>query len=100
MRVDTGFLRASMQASINQPAPPLSRENPGLQVNYSSAAAVATIAGAGLGDYITAAYTANYAAIREYGANGQPPDAFVRTAAAKWPVIVAQVTAELKARAR
>ena len=98
MRVDTGFLRASMVAVLNGLPPQAARDNPGGSYAYDEGRVTAVIAGASLGDFITAGYTAKYALPREYGANGQPPDAFVRTAAAKWRQIVAQVTQEAKAR--
>lgn len=100
MRVDTGFLRSSLMAStshvppINRSAKPVS----GQSYAYSGAEITAVIAGAELGDTIFLGYTAAYAAHREFGARGQAPDAFVRTAAQQWPQVVARVTAELKIR--
>jgi len=100
MRVDTGFLRASGQAStssmpaINANAVP----GDGQGYQYSDGAIALVIAGASLGQTIYFGYTASYAAAREYGARGQEPDAFVRTAAQKWPQIVKQVSKEAFAR--
>ena len=100
MRVRFGFLRASGQAStssmpsINANAEP----SKGQSYVYSESAIALVIAGASLGQTIYFGYTANYAAAREYGARGQEPDAFVRTAAQKWPQIVKQVSKEAFAR--
>lgn len=99
MRIDTGFLRASLLAStaampdINPAARPTEGRSyaVGNQVELS-------IAGLELGQTIYLGYTAAYAGHREYGANGQPPDAFVRTAAQGWQQIVAKNEAELMRR--
>lgn len=103
MRVDTGFLRASGQVSldgmpqIRGDARPASDAAPGSYGDGSSEIAL-SIAGASIGDTIYFGYTASYAAAREYGARGQPPDAFVRTAASKWQGIVRDVIQEAKRR--
>lgn len=100
MRVDTGFLRASLLAStaamppINRAAKPAE----GGSYPFTGSEISAVIAGSELGDTIYLGYTASYAAYREYGARGQAPDAFVRTAAQRWPTIVDQKVAELKGR--
>lgn len=99
MRVDTGFLRASLlgstsaMPSIDPNAKPVEgRTYPaGEQVEL-------TIAGLTLGQPFYAGYTASYAGHREYGARGQPPDAFVRTAAQGWQAIVAKNEQELMRR--
>ena len=49
-------------------------------------------------DTIYVGFTAGYAVHREYGANGQAPDAFVRSAAQQWQGIVNQKASELKRR--
>ncbi len=100
MRVDTGFLRASLLASstsmpaINASAKPVDGRT------YASdfAQVEAVIAGADIGDTLYFGYTAAYAGHREYGSNGQPADGFVRLAAQNWPIIVDRKAAELKAR--
>ncbi len=100
MRVDTGFLRASLMASTAS-MPPIRASAmpvPGQTYAYDAGAIEAVIAGADLGDTIYLGYTAAYAAHREYGARGQGPDAFVRTAAQQWPQIVDEKAAELKNR--
>ncbi|MBP2508102.1 hypothetical protein J2855_001737 [Agrobacterium tumefaciens] len=99
MRVDTGFLRASLLASstamptINRASVPTE----GQTYSASFAQIEAVIAGSSLGDTLYFGYTAAYAGYREYGANGQPPDAFVRMAAQNWKQIVDRNTARAKA---
>jgi hypothetical protein len=92
MRIDTGFLRSSMQVTVNGGAVSASLKNPGGSFNYNPQAASLAISGAVIGDTITASYSANYAAIREYGSASQSPDGFVRFAAAQWQVIVQHQT--------
>ncbi len=80
--------------SINANAEP----GKGQSYVYSESAIALVIAGASLGQTIYFGYTANYAAAREYGARGQELDAFVRSAAQKWPQIVNQVSKEAFSR--
>ena len=88
MRVDTGFLRASGQASLSGlPTGPSRREEGNGDFNYSM-----VIAGAELGGTIWFGWTAEYARIREYH------DGFMRGAAQNWQAIVTQVAREAKAR--
>jgi hypothetical protein len=96
--VDTGFLRASLQVAVNAPLPTANRPRPEGS-GFQSPSYSAVIAGARLGDYITAGYGALYAPYLEFGANGRAPVAWVRGAAEQWPVIVAQVAAEARSRA-
>ncbi len=100
MRVDTGFLRASGQASTSSMPAITANAMPGAGrgYQYSDGAVALVIAGASLGQTIYFGYTANYAAAREYGARGQEPDAFVRTAAQNWKQIVKRVSTEALAR--
>lgn len=99
MRVHTGFLRASLLAStasmpsINPNAKPVD----GMTYTYSGEQVEAVIIGADIGDTLHFGYTAAYAAYREYGANGQAADAFVRTAAQGWQGIVTRNAAKAKA---
>jgi hypothetical protein len=94
MRIDTGFLRSSMQVTVNGGAVMASQSNPNPNGNfgYNPQAASLAIAGAKIGDTITASYSANYAPMREYGTSSQGPDGFVRLAAAQWQVIVQHQT--------
>lgn len=100
MRIDTGFLRASLMASTSAMPyiDPTARPVPGQVYPYDAAAIEAVIAGAELGETIYFGYTATYSAHREYGVRGQPPDAFVRSSAQRWPQIVNGKVAELKSR--
>jgi hypothetical protein len=99
MRIDTGFLRASLMAStasmpsINRSARPIE----GGTYSYNEGQIEAVIAGAEIGDTLYFGYTASYAGHREFGANGQPPDGFVRLAAQNWGMTVDRNTAKVKA---
>jgi hypothetical protein len=88
MRVDTGFLRASGQASLTGwPSGP-SRRDEGLgSFDYAI-----TIAGARVGQTIYFGWTAEYAGYREY------EDGFMRSAAQNWQNIVSGVVREAMAR--
>jgi hypothetical protein len=99
MRVDTGFLRASLLASSTS-MPAISAAKPVAGGTYTPdfGQIEAVIAGADIGGTLYFGYTASYAGYREYGANGQPADGFVRLAAQNWPIIVDRKAAELKAR--
>jgi hypothetical protein len=100
MRVDTGFLRASLMASTAA----MPRINLGSQPadggTYSAdfGQIEAVIAGADVHDTLYFGYTAAYAGHREFGSNGQAPDAFVRSAAQQWQGIVERQAADLKRR--
>lgn len=99
MRVDTGFLRASLLASsTSMPAISAAKPVEGGTYTPDFGQIEAVIAGADVGDTLYFGYTASYAGYREYGANGQPADGFVRLAAQNWPIIVDRKAAELKAR--
>lgn len=100
MRVDTGFLRASLLASTSAMPVinPAARPVEGKSYGYDGSEISAVIAGSELGQTIHLGYTASYAAFREFGSNGQAPDAFVRSAAQRWPQIVNAKTNELKSR--
>ncbi|MGN7734374.1 HK97 gp10 family phage protein [Ensifer sp. 22564] len=100
MRVDTGFLRASLLASsTSMPAiNASSKPTEGTAYSPDFAQVEAVIAGSDIRDTLYFGYTAAYAGHREYGANGQPADGFVRMAAQNWPIIVDRKAAELKSR--
>ncbi len=99
MRVDTGFLRASLLGSAAAMPSIDPGANPVEGGTYPLGQQVElTIAGLTLGQPFYAGYTASYAAHREYGARGQSADAFVRTAAQGWQQIVAKNEAELMRR--
>lgn len=106
MRVDTGFLRNSINASTAAmpQIDPKAKPAKGSSYSYNSSSINAIIAGTKLGDTIYVGWTAAYAAAREFGVHltntdfVQGPDAFARTAAQQWPDIVERKTAELKGR--
>ena len=100
MRVDTGFLRNSLMASTAAMPPIVKGKVPaeGASYGFDMGQVEAVIAGAELGQTLYFGYTAAYSLAREFGANGQPPDGFVRSAAARWPSIVDEKARELKGR--
>lgn len=100
MPVDTGFLRASLQASLTAPMPidPAARPAEGTSHTYSADVASIVIAGAEVGQTVYATYTAAYAAAQEYGSHGREGRGFVRLAAQQWPQIVTAVCGELQSR--
>jgi Bacteriophage HK97-gp10, putative tail-component len=97
--VDSGFLRASLQVGINEPLPPLMRENTG-GAAFTVPSYLMVIAGAEIGDFITAGYTAKYAAHVEFGTQNMSGRGWVRSAAMQWQRIVNEVAAEAQASAR
>lgn len=100
MRVDTGFLRASLVATTTGILPPMQDKPDGVAAfAYDAGQINLVINGADITDTITVAYTANYARPREYGSRGQPGDRFVSLAAQQWQRIVSEVATEAQARA-
>lgn len=100
MRVDTGFLRASLLATTSTALPgPTFKPDGDVRFSYDPGQVALTIAGADLDDVITAVWTANYARPRNYGSRGQPGDHFRDLAAQQWTNVVAQVAAEAQSRA-
>jgi len=100
LRVDTGFLRASLVGVIGENLPAQTTAPEGMtRASYDAGPISLVIAGADLTDTISVVYTANYAIPREYGSRGQPGDRWVALAAQQWPQIVGQVATEAKARA-
>lgn len=100
MRVDTGFLRASLMATIGDANFTL-KDKPDGEARYSWDAGQVglVILGADIKDPITVVYTASYARPREYGARGQAGDRFVGLAAQQWQRVVDEVSAEARTRA-
>jgi hypothetical protein len=92
MRYKTGFLWSSLMASAAAMPRINSRSVPaeGGSYSFEFGQVEAVIAAAGINDTLYFGYTAAYAGYREFGSNGQPPDAFVRSAAQNWDVIVNQ----------
>lgn len=97
MRVDTGFLRASLVGStrkmprISEGARPASKTS---SYTYGASQIALVIANAKPDDVIYFGYTASYAAHRERY------DGFVRLAAQNWQQIVRRVATEARQRAR
>lgn len=100
LRVDTGFLRASLRAAIGNANFELVQKPDGDSAAYTfdMASISLIIAEAGSSDAVEVVYTATYARPREYGSRGQPGDRWVALAAQQWPRVVAEVVQELKAR--
>jgi hypothetical protein len=99
--VDTGFLRASLQATTGA-AVPAKRGKPGQggAFSYDPGDLTLVLAGATLDDVITIAWTADYARHVEYGARGRPGRAFMRLAAQQWPRAVSEASAGVEASVR
>lgn len=101
MPVDTGFLRASLQASTTE-MPLIDRDaRPSAGQTYQDSASQITlvIANAKLGDPIFLGFSASYSQAVEFGARGRPPAGFVRGAADQWQSIVNRNAAEARRRA-
>jgi hypothetical protein len=100
MPVDVGFLRASLLASMTaMPSiDPNKKPVAGRTYSYDEGQIEAVILGADVNDTLYIGYTAAYAGHREYGVNGQTPDAFVRSAVQRWDAIVEEKANELKRR--
>ncbi len=97
--VDTGFARASFQASTEtMPAinPNATGKGGSVTANFGEISTV--IASATLGGSIFLGWTAAYILPLEYGHSKQAPQGFARLAAAQWPSIVSGVVADAKSR--
>jgi len=95
--VDTGFLRASLQASTTQ-MPALTLSNPGGSFTPDFGQIELVIMSADIGDTIYLGYTANYGAYVHYGARGRPPRPWIDIVVQRWQAIVDAKAAALKAR--
>jgi hypothetical protein len=96
MRVDTGFLRASLRSSTAAMPQIDQSSQPGLGGGFGDPDVALTILGAAMGQPIYLGFTASYAAHREYGANGQAPDGFVRGAAEQWTSLVSSAVRKVR----
>ena len=98
MPIDTGFLRASIRASLTV-MPTLNMVRGADAVwTYDQNQIVLTIAAAELGQTVYIGYTANYAGYIEFGTKFMPPRGYVANAVRQWPHTVTQVVADLKNR--
>lgn len=93
--VDTGFMRASLMATLGDPGFSVTF-NPqnGQTYQYDGGQIALTINNAKLGDTISAVYTASYAIHVHYGTSKMPPRPWVTLAAQQWQRIVSEVCAE------
>ncbi|WIY54152.1 HK97 gp10 family phage protein [Devosia sp. YIM 151766] len=93
----TGFLRASLVASTSA-MPQLIRDNPGAPVSADEMTGIIlVINGWDGGGTLYLGYTAKYGAQVHFGANGTVPKPWVTLAAQRWPVIVKEEAAKVKA---
>jgi len=101
MPVDTGFLRASLVAEIGLGSFTAKPKPTGDGVySYEPAPINLVIAGAGVSEPITVAYTAAYARIANYGGENRAARQFAGLAVQRWPQIVTEVAAEAERRNR
>ena len=99
MRVDTGFLRASARVTLHTPdLSQIKHPDPGGETRYTmdDGAIGLTINRMRSGDTVYMMFTANYARHREYGANGQAPDMFVRFHTNQWQEYVNEAAARVR----
>lgn len=98
--VDTGFLRASLEASTAG-TPPMTRPNPDPNGSFSwnPGQVYAVIESATYGERVYLGYTAEYAALVHYGAGSRPARPWVDLVAQRWRQIVAEARARVVAGA-
>lgn len=98
--VDTGFARASIQASLSE-MPQINSSKQGEKgktYGDSTPAIALVISNAKIGGAIYVGWTAAYVLALEYGHSKQAPSGFVRVSAQEWPRVVREVTQEAKGR--
>lgn len=93
----TGFLRASLVASKTA-MPQAVRDNPGVPVPNDNSEVLLVINTVEPGDQLFLGYTAAYGGYVHYGTSRMPGRPWVDLVAQRWPMIVAEVSAEVKAR--
>lgn len=108
MPVDTGFLRASLMTTLNNPDTTVKFKDDAIGAYvWQEGSVQLVILAARIGDSIYAVYTASYARRMEYGFSGtdslgrtynQSGYGFVRLAAQKWKQVVEEVVRDAKAR--
>jgi len=91
--VDTGFLRASLTVTTEEPTPASRRKGDG----YVAPPYALVINELRAGQTIYAAFAANYAGFVEYGTRNMKGAGMVRLAAQAWPRHVANAIATAKA---
>jgi len=95
MRVDTGFLRASGQMSLNGMPTGLVRPDTDQDAyDWDRTTVITTLAKLKLGGAAFFGWTANYAKYRE------TYDGFLEAAVQNWPAIVDKVTKQIKSRVK
>lgn len=101
VNVQTGFLRASAQASLSEMPPINSKAKPKAGSSYAPnfGEITATIASSEIGQTVYIGWTAAYAGLIHNGTSKMSPRPFVEIPALRWPVIVNETTVEAKARA-
>lgn len=98
MPVKFGFLRSSLQVTLNTPYRGFIQRTGEGPYRWDETQVSLTINDAVIGDTVYAAYAANYAIHREYGTRYSAGDFFVRSAAQTWPQIVENNVRKLRAR--
>ncbi|XBQ14590.1 MAG: HK97 gp10 family phage protein [Nitratireductor rhodophyticola] len=98
--VDTGYLRASLQVTLDGPLPIRPDGRGMVGENYRPPDYALKIAGAELGDTIYASFVASYAAHVEYGARGRSGRGMVRLSVQSWQQIVDGVVRDVQMRIR
>lgn len=92
VKVQTGFLRASVRASKDDMPQINSGAKPAEGQSYSDnfGQIVAVIASAQIGETINVGWTASHAAYVHYGTTKMPPRPWVALSAEQWPTVVAK----------
>lgn len=100
MPFKSGFLRASLTATIGAPSFVV-RTHPGGDGSfaYNAGAVSLVILDAELEQPISAVYTAIYSRVAEYGGQNRPARRFVGLAAQQWQRVVSEVAAGARQRA-
>ncbi len=96
--VDTGFLRSSLQGSINAPKTGQVKKPDGPAFRYNPQQITMSIVNAKPGDSIYFTYSAAYARHVHYGTSRMSGRPWVSLAAQQWPQIVNSVVQDLKSR--
>lgn len=100
MPIKDGFLRASLVVDLGDNLPLQTRKpKEGVPYTWNPGELSLSIAGATLDSVITAAWTAEYARLAEYGGPNREARRFRDLAAQQWSSVVASKANELMARA-